>query len=472
MTRKYDIAIIGAGSGGLTVAAGAAQLGLETVLFEAGDMGGDCLNVGCVPSKSLIAAAHAAHVARSSGAFGVTATPEVDFTRTMQHVQEVIASIAPHDSVERFEGMGVHVVRHRARLTGPRTIEANGNHHSARRIVIATGSRPFIPPVTGLDSTPYLTNETIWNLSAQPEHLIILGGGNIGVELAQAFRRLGSAVTILERSKILAKDDPELVSTVRQVLCEEGVVIREGISIERVHGQTDIQSASIAVELSDGEHITGSHLLVATGRTRNIHDLGLDAAGVRTDAGAIIVDKRLRTSNRRIYAVGDCRQGPQFTHAAGYDGGIVLRNAVFRLPAKANYDALPWVTFTDPELANAGMTEAMARNRDLPRIEIFEADMASNDRAAAERRPLGKIKLVLSKGRIVGCAIVGAHAGELIHPWSLAISQGLKPRQMTGYIAPYPTLGEITKAGANKVFIEKLFSGKVRRLVQLLRHLP
>ncbi|MBV7256022.1 FAD-dependent oxidoreductase [Pacificimonas sp. WHA3] len=468
MTHNYDIAIIGAGSGGLSVASGAAQLGLKTVLFEADRMGGDCLNVGCVPSKSIIAAGHAAHIARTSDKLGVTAEPTIDFARSMQHVHDVIASIAPHDSAERFQGLGAHVVQQRARFTGPATLDAGGETYTARRIVIATGSRPMIFPIPGLAETPYLTNETIWDLKERPDHLIILGGGNIGIELAQAFRRLGSRVSIVERDIIMAKDDPDLVSVVRTALDEEGIVIHENAEVERIDGG----AGRVALTLKDGANVTGTHVLVATGRRRNTDDLGLELAGIETERGAIRVDARLRTSNKKVFAIGDCREGPQFTHAAGYDGGIVIRNIVFRIPAKASYDALPWVTFTDPELANVGMTERMARDRGMPGIQILQAAMADNDRAKAEDKPMGRIKIVLSKGKIVGCGIVGTSAGELIHPWSLAIAQGLKLSQMTGYIAPYPTLGEITKAGTNQYFTPKLFNDRVRWIVGLLKHLP
>ncbi|MGB7405488.1 MAG: FAD-dependent oxidoreductase, partial [Pacificimonas sp.] len=314
MTHNYDIAVIGAGSGGLTVTGGAAQLGLKTVLFEAHEMGGDCLNVGCVPSKSIIAAAHAAHVSRASQAFGVTAAPDIDFARTMAHVHEVIATIAPHDSVERFEGMGADVVRHRARLTGKNTIEAGGETYRAKRIVIATGSRPRIPETTGLSDTPYLTNETIWGLTEQPKHLVILGGGNIGIEMAQAFTRLGTKVTVVERNGIMGRDDQDAVDVVRARLTREGVSFYEQANVESVAKTPD----GIEVMLSRGTTISGSHLLVATGRERNTDDLGLDAGGVKLDGDAIEVDARLRTSNRRIFAVGDCRKGPLFTHAAGY----------------------------------------------------------------------------------------------------------------------------------------------------------
>ena len=468
MSHKYDIAVIGAGAGGLTVTAGAAQLGLRTVLFESGEMGGDCLNVGCVPSKSLIAAAERAHVAAKAEAFGVDADPQVDFGRVMKHVHEVIAAIAPHDSAERFEKMGADVVRARARLTGGRTIEAGGETYRAKRIILATGSRPFVPDVPGLQDVSFLTNEIIWSVTEQPQHLIILGGGNVGVELAQAFRRLGSKVTIVEKNRIMANDDPDLVAVVQQALAAEGIAIYENATVERVRQLDD----GVSVQLQRGDGVEGTHLLVATGRAPNVEDLGLDAAGVELGRSGIKVDARLRTSNRRIYAVGDCREGPRFTHAAGYDGGIAVRNAVFRMRAKADYSALPWCTFTDPELAQAGMTEARAREKHGAKVRTVEAPYEDNDRAQAERRTRGRIKLVLAGRKLVGCGIVGAHAGELIHPWALALSKGLSVQDMTGYIAPYPTLGEITKAGANKLFHDRLFSRPVRGVVGVLSKLP
>ncbi|MGB3723441.1 MAG: FAD-dependent oxidoreductase, partial [Pacificimonas sp.] len=386
----------------------------------------------------------------------------------MAHVQEVIAGIAPHDSVERFEGLGAHVVKHRAVFTGRKTVEAGGETYRAKRFVIATGSRARIFPIPGLDEVDHLTNETIWALTERPGHLLILGGGNIGVEMAQAFRRLGSKVTIVEKNEIMANDDRELVAVVHKALSAEGVAIHENTDVSKIRKT----ATGITIDFERGDSVEGSHLLVATGRQANVENLGLDVAGVKLGKDAIKVDARLRTSNKKIFAVGDCREGPQFTHAAGYDGGIAVRNICFRLPAKADYSALPWVTFTDPELANVGLTEKMARDKGLRKITTVEAPLGSNDRARAERRGDGKIKIVLSNGKIVGCGIVGLHAGELIHPWALGIAQGLKPSQMTGYIAPYPTLGEITKAGTNELFKEKLFSKPVRMLVGLLSKLP
>ena len=465
MTQNFDIIVIGAGSGGLSVAAGASQMGARVALFEAAEMGGDCLNVGCVPSKALIAAAHAAHGFRSSAGFGIAPTkPVVDFAAVMAHVHGVIAAIEPNDSQPRFEGFGVTVIRERARFYGPASIVAGGRSYGAKRIVIATGSRPAVPPIAGLDTVPFLTNETVWGLTELPEHLIVLGGGAIGCELAQSFRRLGAKVTLVEALSLLGNDDPELVDVVRKRLIEEGVVIHEGAFAERVEG-------NVRVVLKDGRTVEGSHLLVAAGRKPNIDDLGLDLAGIATGRRGITVDARLRTSNRRVFAIGDCREGPQFTHAAGYDAGIVIRNILFRLPAKARYDAMPWATYTDPELAAVGLSEAKAKER-FGTVDVYRWPFHENDRAQAERRTEGLVKLVMAKGRIVGCGIAGPNAGELIHLWALAISAGIKPGAIAGMIAPYPTLGEVSKRAVGSIYTPTLFSERTRRLVRLLLKLP
>ena len=350
--------MIGAGSGGLSVAAGAAQMGASTVLIERGSMGGDCLNYGCVPSKSMLAAARTADTIRHADRFGVNGhEPQIDFGRVHDHIHGVISAIAPNDSVERFEGLGVKVIRASARFTGPDTVEANGATIKARRFVLATGSRAAHPSIPGLDDVPFLTNETIFDRKSAPEHLIVIGGGPIGMEMAQAHRRLGADVTVLQKRTILPKDDPDLVTVVRNRLTAEGVDLREGVEIARVerHGN------GIAAVLSDGARIEGSDLLVAAGRQANVDGLGLEAAGIEFSPKGVKTDARLRTTNRRVFAVGDVAGGPQFTHIAGYHAGIVIRNVLFRLPAKVDYSALPWVTYTDPELAHVGLTESQAR---------------------------------------------------------------------------------------------------------------
>ncbi|QQP88663.1 FAD-dependent oxidoreductase [Skermanella sp. TT6] len=462
---RTDICVIGAGSGGLSVAAGAVQMGASTVLIERGAMGGDCLNYGCVPSKSLLAAARAADAVRHAGRFGVNGhEPEIDFARVHDHVHGVIAAIAPNDSVQRFEGLGVRVIRAEARFTGPDAVEAGGTTVRARRFVLATGSRAATPPIPGLDGVPYLTNETIFERKAAPDHLIVIGGGPIGMEMAQAHRRLGVRVTVLQKDTILPKDDPDLVAVVRDRIRAEGVDLREGAEIARVqrHGN------GIAVVLADGGRIEGSDLLVAAGRQANVDGLGLELAGIEYTPRGVKTDARLRTTNRRVHAVGDVAGGPQFTHIAGYHAGIVIRNALFRLPAKVDYSALPWVTYTEPELAHVGMTEAQARQSHGD-VRVLTWGFEENDRAQAERDTEGKVKvLTLPNGRILGASIVGAHAGELIQVWCLAISQKLKIGAVASMIAPYPTLGEAGKRAAGSFYTPKLFSGRTRGLVRFL----
>jgi pyruvate/2-oxoglutarate dehydrogenase complex dihydrolipoamide dehydrogenase (E3) component len=468
-----DICVIGAGSGGLSVAAGSAQLGMSTVLVERGKMGGDCLNYGCVPSKALLAAAKRVKAARGNGAFGLSAAPtSIDFAAVMRHVHGVIAAIAPMDSVERFEGLGVRVIAASARFTGPRTVAAGGHQIEARRIVIATGSSPALPPIPGLGDVPFLTNETIFDNSVLPRHLIVIGGGPIGLEMAQAHRLLGAEVTVLEAAKVLAKDDPELAELLVQRLKADGIAIAEGIRIRRVE-RAEPGVAVVLEEGGGGRRIEGSHLLVATGRHANLAGLDLEKAGIATDAkGALVLDKRLRTSNRRIYAVGDAAGGPQFTHVAGYHAGIVIRNALFRLPAKVDYRALPWVTYTDPELAQVGMSESEALKAHPGDIQVLRWSFHENDRAQAERQTHGLVKVVARRnGRVLGASMIGAQAGELIQSWGIAIAGGVKLSTMAGLIAPYPTLGEVNKRAASSAFLPKLFSERTRRLVRLLAKL-
>lgn len=465
---SYDLAVIGAGAAGLVTAGGAAQMGLKVVLFEPGEMGGECLNTGCVPSKALLAAAHAAHGGAAAGRFGVHfAAPTIDWPDVKAHIRRAIDAIAPHDSQQRFEGFGVEVVRAYARFVSPDALEADGRRFTARRIVIATGSAPAVPPIPGLGEAPHLTNETIFGLADRPEHLLILGGGAIGCELAQAHRRLGSRVTIVEADRLLPRDDPELVAIVIDSLRADGIEIIDGAVATRVeHGD------GVTLQLADGRRVQGSHLLVAAGRAARVDGYGLDVAGVAFTRAGITVDARLRTSNRRIFAIGDCRDGPRFTHAAGYDAGIVIRNVVFRLPAKADYRALPWVTFTDPELAQVGLTEPEARARHGDRLKVLSWSFEKNDRAQAEGRTMGRAKVMAVGGRAVGASIVGAGAGEMIQIWALAVSAKLKLSAVAGMIAPYPTYNEMAKALAGSSFTEALFSPRVRRLARLLQRLP
>ena len=467
-TIKADICVIGAGSGGLSVAAGASQMGASVVLFEKGEMGGDCLNVGCVPSKALLAAGHAAHGVSAAGRFGIDATlGPVDWSRVSAHVKGVIAEIAPVDSVERYTGLGVRVIQAEARFTGPRTVEGGGTTVEAKFVVIATGSTPAVPPIAGLDSIDYLTNETIFDLPDRPRRLLVLGGGPIGCELAQAHARLGCEVVLVEAKALLGNDDPEAADVVRLALRRDGVELHEETSA--VHAGLSAEGIALTVRSAAGESVLiGSHLLVAVGRRVGFEGLDLGSAGIETDErGRLKLDKRLRTSNRRVFAVGDAAGGAQFTHLAGFHAGIVIRNALFRLPAKSD-PILPRVTYTAPELASVGADETALRDADT-RFEVLRWPFAENDRAMAERDVAGFTKLYVSpKGRILGAVVVGAGAGEIVSLYTLAIAQKLKVSDLAGLVVPYPTRGEVAKRAAGSWYAPKLFSARVRRIVRFL----
>jgi pyruvate/2-oxoglutarate dehydrogenase complex dihydrolipoamide dehydrogenase (E3) component len=460
-----DLCIVGAGSGGLSLAAGAVQMGASVVLIERHRMGGDCLNTGCVPSKALLAAAHAAQSARDAGRFGVDLPePVVDFARVHAHVHGVIGAIAPHDSVERFEGLGCTVLQAAARFTGPDEIAAGDQRIRARRFVVATGSTAAVPPVPGLAETPYLTNETVFELTKRPEHLLVLGGGPIGIEMAQAFRGLGAEVTVIERGCILPRDEPEAVALLREILEGQGIRLVEGAQVTRI-------DPGVVVELADGTRITGSHLLVAAGRKPNLDGLDLALAGVETTARGITVDARLRSSNKRVFASGDVAGGPQFTHVAGYHSGVLIRNILLGLPARVDYTALPWVTYSDPELAHVGLTESEARLTNHP-VQVLTQPLDGNDRAQAERRTKGLAKIILgAKGRILGATILAPRAGEMIGLWGLAIQAKMKIGAVAQMMAPYPTMSEISKRAAGSFYTPSLFSARTRFIVGWIQRL-
>jgi pyruvate/2-oxoglutarate dehydrogenase complex dihydrolipoamide dehydrogenase (E3) component len=465
-----DICVIGAGSGGLSVAAAAAAFGVSVVLIEKGKLGGECLNTGCVPSKSLIAAANHARAIARARAFGISAgTAEVDFGKVHDHVHAVIAAIAPNDSKERFTGLGVRVIEGAARFKDRDTVVVgDAIEVKARRFVIATGSSPALPPIPGLDTVPFLTNETVFDLTARPAHLVVIGAGPIGLELAQAFRRLGSAVTVLEAAQPLAREDPECAAILLDALAREGVELRSNATVVRLAAA----DAMIEVVVRDGngeQTLKASHLLVATGRRANADDLALERAGIVRDRNGIVVDKGLKTANPRVYAIGDVVGRGQFTHLANYHAGLVVRNALFRLPVRANEHVVPRVTFTDPELAHVGLIETEARSGRRG-IRVLRWPYHENDRAQAERATLGHIKVVTdARGRILGATIVGAGAGELITTWTLAVTRRLNVRAFAGIIVPYPTLAEIGKRAAVTYFIPGLTSFWVRRIIAWLR---
>lgn len=465
---KPDLCVIGGGSGGLTTAAAAAAFGVKVVLIERGKMGGDCLNYGCVPSKALIAAGKHVAAIREAGRFGIrVGEPEIDFDAVKDHVRGVIAAIEPNDSVERFEGLGVTVIQADASFVDEKTVSAGGRIVEARRYVVAAGSSPLVPPIEGLAETPYFTNETIFDLRERPDHLVIVGGGPIGIEMAQAHRRLGSRVTVLEGGSFLSRDDPELTAIVLDRLREEGVQLRDKAKVVGVtRGEN---GPRITMETGGSrETIDASHLLVAVGRAPNVAGLGLDAAGVDYDAKGIKVGPDLRSSNRRVYAVGDIAGGPQFTHVANYQAGLVLRPILFRLPVRERRDHLPHVTFTDPELGQVGPTEAEAKAAgDLH--DVLRWPYGENDRAQAERHTSGLIKLVLGrKGRVIGAGVVGMAAGEITNMLSFVVGKKMGVADLRDFVSPYPTLSEIGKRAATvyyRPYTEKPF---VRRLVGLL----
>jgi pyruvate/2-oxoglutarate dehydrogenase complex dihydrolipoamide dehydrogenase (E3) component len=464
---KTDILVIGAGSGGLSVAAGAVQMGADVTLLEGHKMGGDCLNYGCVPSKALLAAGHAAHAMTAGADMGITpVSPQIDYAAAKDHVARVIAQIEPVDSQERFEGLGVRVIRAFGAFTGPTNVQAGDHTITARRIVIATGSRPFVPPIPGLDMVPYLTNETLFDLRDKPEHLLIIGGGPIGMEMAQAHRRLSCDVTVIEGAKALGKDDPELAAIVLDSLRDEGIAIEEEAQAAEVRGT----AGAIEVHTKDGRVFKGSHLLIAVGRKSNTESLNLDVAGIETTKTGIKVDARMRTTNKRVFAIGDVAGGMQFTHVAGYHAGLIIRQALFSLPAKQKTAHIPWATYTDPELAHVGLTEAQARKEHGIYSEVVRFEYHHNDRAIATRQTKGLIKVMVYKGRPVGASIVGHQAGELITLWSMAIANNLKMSAVAGMVAPYPTISEINKRAAGAYFSPRLFDNPtVKRVVGLVQ---
>ncbi|MDQ0325141.1 pyruvate/2-oxoglutarate dehydrogenase complex dihydrolipoamide dehydrogenase (E3) component [Rhodopseudomonas julia] len=466
---KTDICVIGAGSAGLTLAAAASAFDVPTVLIENGRMGGDCLNYGCVPSKALIAAArHVAHL-REASAFGVNAgSADVDFAGVHAHIRSVIAAIAPNDSQARFTGLGVRVIRERASFQDRRTVIAGETRISARRFVIATGSSPQIPEIEGLEGIDYLTNETLFDLTKLPTHLVVIGGGPVGMEMAQAFRRLGSEVSLVERGRVLSHDDPELADHVRRRLVAEGVALHEETEILRV-ARRGRYGVRVHVKKADGteEAVDGTQILVATGRRPNVGRLDLDKAGVEFDETGIKVGANLRTGNRRVYAVGDVTGALNFTHWAGYEAGLLLRPLLFRIGARPKRDLLPWVTYTDPELAHAGLTLAEAERRH-GHVRVLRWPVAENDRARAERQTEGLIRLVTTRrGRLLGVDIVARNAGEMIAPYALALSKRLNVRDMMGMILPYPTVSEVGKRAATSFYVP--VPNKAKALARFLR---
>jgi pyruvate/2-oxoglutarate dehydrogenase complex dihydrolipoamide dehydrogenase (E3) component len=467
--KKKDLVIIGGGAGGLVVASVAAQLGLSVTLIEKQpQLGGDCLHTGCVPSKTLIRAAKVASLMRRGAEFGLdTVTPKVDLGRVNDHVQEVIDQIQVHDDPERFRGYGCEVLFGHAVFTSPHTVRVNDTVIAGRRFVIATGSCPGVPPIDGLDSVDYLTNESLFTLRDLPQRLLVLGGGPIGLEMAQAFARLGSKVTVVERlPQLLPQEDAEVAEILRVKLAGEGIDILTGADVERLQQE----DGSYRVNCSGGHSLLADQLLVAAGRQANTDELGLDAAGVAYDKKGIKVDRRQRTSQKHIFACGDVCGPYPFTHMAEYQAGVVISNAVFRFPKKTDYRVTPWVTYTDPELARVGLTAQQAEEQGI-KAKVLTFPFNAIDRALAEVEPHGLTKFVIHKGKIIGATILGPHAGELIHEIVLAMQTGATAGQISATIHAYPTLAQIHRRTVNTAFSETLFSPATRRLVKWINRL-
>lgn len=464
----HDVIVIGGGAAGLTAAGGCALFGLKVALIEGHKMGGECLNNGCVPSKALIAAAKRAAEAREEKRAGVQlAAPVVEWSGVHKHVHDAIAHIAPHDSVERFEEMGCEVIHDWARLVGPNSVEVGGRTLTAPRIVIATGSGPFVPPIDGLDTVPYLTNENLFDLTEQPEHLVIIGGGVIGMEMAQGFCRLGSEVTVIEPGELMARDDRDSVALVRSVMEGEGVRFVKGRAA-KVSGS----AGAITVTTDGGEDIAGSHLLVAVGRKARTEGYGLEELGIELGRNGIKVDARRRTSLKHVYAIGDCREGPRLTHVSGYEGSNVVLEIALGLPTKVDWRALPWCTYTEPEVAQIGMTESEARAALGDKLTVVTEGFDHNERAIAEGLdPInigGHCKVMLKGKKVVGASICAHSAGELLLPFTQMITGKSGTFDVGGAVISYPTRAEIIKAAAFKAWEPTVFGPWPRRWAALL----
>ena len=462
-----DICVIGGGSAGLTVAAAAASFGQAVVLVERGAMGGDCLNYGCVPSKSLIAAAKHAHMARDGARFGVHASPQVNFAEVHAYVHNVVSTIAPHDSVERFEGLGVTVLKADARFTDARTVAAGETLIRARRFVVASGSSPAMPPIEGLSDCAPLTNETVFDLTELPSRLAVIGGGPIGSELAQAFTRLGSAVSVVEASTLLPREDADAAAVVRDALIRDGVSLHENATVTQCHRDGD----AVVLTLTDGTRVHADRVLVAAGRTPNLDSLDLEKAGIRATKAGITVDRGLKTTNRRVFAIGDVTGGLQFTHVASHQASLAVRAIVFRLPVTYDPALMPRAIYTAPELAQVGLTAAQAKERD-PRATTRTAPLATNDRALTEGEGDGFAKLVISgRGRLVGATLVGPNAGEQAATYALALAARVKLSTLAGFVPAYPTMAEAGKQAAVAHFAEKLDNPWLRRALKVIRRI-
>ena len=460
-----DLCVIGAGSAGLSMTAGAAMLDRNVLLFEGAEMGGDCLNHGCVPSKAILKAGKIAQAQRSGAKFGITPVePKVDWDAVKAHIQGVIATIAPVDSVERFEGLGATVITEYAKFVDANTVESETTRVRAKRFVVAVGSRASAPPIPGLDTVDYATNENIFSLDKFPSHLLVIGAGPIGLEMGQTFKRLGADVTIIDIAAPLGRNEPDHANVLVEALKSEGVTFHAPAVTKEVRKS----KSGVEIELEDGTIIKGSHLLVAAGRAPVVEGLGLESAGIKFDRRGIEVDDNLRTSNKKVYAAGDVARGKGgLTHIAGHHAGSLFKN-FFILPqglkkgfSSAETNRMPAAVYTEPELANIGLSEVQAREKFGDAVQVAEFHFDENDRAIAERSTLGGVKIIVGKrGKILGGSIVGAHAGEMIHMLSVAMTGKMKLSQLAQIISPYPTRSEAVKRAASSTFTEALFGPK------------
>ncbi len=447
MKYQYDIAVIGAGSAGLVVASAGASMGARVLLVENRKMGGDCLNYGCVPSKAFLKSAHLAQKIKKADKYGLlSASFKPSLEKIMGRVRSVIAEIAPHDSVERYESLGVTVKKGSAYIVNKNTIKVGKTLYTTKKIVISTGSRAATPPIKGLDTIKYLTNETIFSLKKQPKTLIVLGGGPIGLELGQGFAQLGTKVHVIDKGEnLFAKDDPDVSDIMKKALTKDGVVLHLNSSIDEL-SQKD---KTITVKITTGSKsskVTGDALLLSVGRVPNSEGLGLQEMGIKTDSrGFVVVNDKLQTNIPNIFACGDIRGKFQFTHSAGYEAGVVVRNALVAPIFKAGYHNISWTTYTVPEVAHVGITLVEAQKKKILKYQ-YKLPIANNDRAKAEDDREGFIKVLLdSKKRIIGATIVSEHAGNLLPALSLMVTNRMKLSAAISIIYQYPTQGEILK---------------------------